>query len=113
MPVRRGEAALICSVKNIVIEHSFEIATFVFFVGPMILITALYCLIGLTLHNASHVKESKLRLRKSLSGHKREVGQQRVLKMLGESFIFFFEPKFQINIPPHLELQESRKPIGR
>ena len=94
MPVRKGEVALICSVKNIVIEHSFEIATFVFFVGPMVLISALYCLIGLTLHNASHVKESKLRLRKSLSGHKREVGQQRVLKMLGESAFTFLPVLF-------------------
>ena len=50
----------------------------------MILITVLYCLIGYTLYHSSHVNESKLRLRKSLSSHKREAGQQRVLKMLGE-----------------------------
>jgi hypothetical protein len=80
-----GPEGLICTVKIIIIKHSFEIATFVFFVGPMILITTLYCLIGFTLHNSSHVNnESKLRLRKSLSGHKRELGQQRVLKMLGK-----------------------------
>jgi len=80
--------APMCLVKKVIIQHSFEIATFVFFVGPMVLITVLYCLIGLTLRNANRVKESKLRLRKSLSGHKREVGQQRVVKMLGNSFDF-------------------------
>ncbi|CAG7723933.1 unnamed protein product [Allacma fusca] len=82
-----GTKVPVCMVKKTLIEHSFEIATFVFFVAPMILITALYILIGLTLRNASHVKESKLRLRKSLSSHKREVGQQRVLKMLDHTLL--------------------------
>lgn len=77
-----------CMPKHTLIDHSFEIASFIFFVAPMILITVLYCLIGITLRNASNVKESKLRLRKSLSNHKREVGQQRVLKMLGKSAFF-------------------------
>lgn len=86
-----NQTAVTCGVKKVLIEHSFEIATFVFFVAPMILITGLYCMIGFTLRNASRVKESKLRLRKSLSGHKREVGQQRVLKMLGMSYNQFLE----------------------
>lgn len=87
-PIGPTKNSTFCLPKQTLIEHSFEIATFVFFVAPMVLITVLYCLIGLTLRNASNVKESKLRLRKSLSNHKREVGQQRVLKMLGKSCIF-------------------------
>lgn len=84
-----NKKAVACGVTKPVIDHSFEIATFVFFVAPMCLITILYCLIGFTLRNANRVKESKLRLRKSLSGHKREQGQQRVLKMLGKSLFLF------------------------
>jgi len=81
-----GDEGLICTVKTIVIEHSFEIATFVFFVGPMVLITALYCLIGFALYNSTHLNDSRIRLRKTISGQRREQGQQRVLKMLGKLY---------------------------
>ncbi|XP_069668628.1 pyrokinin-1 receptor-like isoform X2 [Periplaneta americana] len=42
-----------CTVKRIVIPHSFEVSTFVFFVAPMTLISVLYALIGLQLRRSS------------------------------------------------------------
>ncbi|XP_063912848.1 pyrokinin-1 receptor-like isoform X2 [Zophobas morio] len=43
----------VCMVKRLVIPHAFEISTFLFFVGPMSLITVLYVLIGLQLHKST------------------------------------------------------------
>nr|CAD7196112.1 unnamed protein product [Timema douglasi] len=47
------EEHAVCAVKRIVIPHSFEISSFVFFLAPMTLITVLYVLIGLQLHRSS------------------------------------------------------------
>lgn len=68
-------------VKNILLEHAFEVSSFLFFVGPMTLICVLYVLIGV-----------KLRKSKLLQGVKRRgvefgrgiSGQTRVIRMLGK-----------------------------
>lgn len=62
------------------VEHAFEVSSFLFFVGPMTLICVLYVLIGI-----------KLRKSKLLQGVKRRgcefgrgiTGQTRVIRMLG------------------------------
>jgi hypothetical protein len=43
----------VCAVKRVVIPHSFEVSSFVFFVAPMTLISVLYALIGLQLRRSS------------------------------------------------------------
>uniref|UniRef100_A0A182YH31 G-protein coupled receptors family 1 profile domain-containing protein n=1 Tax=Anopheles stephensi TaxID=30069 RepID=A0A182YH31_ANOST len=42
-----------CVVKRIIIQHSFELSTFLFFFAPMTLITVLYALIGLKLRSST------------------------------------------------------------
>jgi hypothetical protein len=46
-----------CTVKNVIISHSFELSTFLFFVLPMTLITVLYALIGLRLRRSNMMKK--------------------------------------------------------
>lgn len=78
-----------CQVQNILVEHAFEISSFLFFVGPMTLICVLYVLIGI-----------KLRSSKSLQGMKRAsyemsrsiCGQTRIIRMLSKWFFFMFVP---------------------
>lgn len=83
-----------CDVTRIIIAHSFEVSTFVFFVGPMTLITVLYVLIGLKLRSASllmpRASGSTLQRRTTPNSTQRQQtsqGTKRVLKMLG---MFFF-----------------------
>lgn len=72
---------LYLQVKNVLVEHAFEVSSFLFFVGPMTLICVLYVLIGI-----------KLRKSKLLQGVKRRgcefgrgiTGQTRVIRMLGK-----------------------------
>lgn len=81
-----------CGVTRIIIEHSFELSTFVFFVGPMSLITVLYVLIGLKLRSASLMPRANgatLQRRAPQSSSLRQQtsqGTRRVLKMLGGWF---------------------------
>ncbi|CAG2059938.1 unnamed protein product [Timema podura] len=49
---------VICTVKQVIMKHSFEVATFLFFVAPMTLITVLYALIGLRLRRSNMMKKS-------------------------------------------------------
>ncbi|GLG99295.1 Pyrokinin-1 receptor [Gryllus bimaculatus] len=49
---------VMCIVKKVVMKHSFEISTFLFFVTPMTLITVLYALIGLRLRRSSMMKKT-------------------------------------------------------
>nr|CAD7419714.1 unnamed protein product [Timema poppensis] len=49
---------VICTVKQVIMKHSFEVATFLFFVAPMTLITVLYVLIGLRLRRSNMMKKS-------------------------------------------------------
>ncbi|KAL2733945.1 pyrokinin-1 receptor-like [Vespula squamosa] len=57
--VRHGlkQEIVICTVKRIIIKHSFEISTFLFFIVPMSLITVLYILIGLKLRKSNMMKK--------------------------------------------------------
>ncbi|PSN37892.1 Pyrokinin-1 receptor [Blattella germanica] len=43
----------VCTVKRVVIPHSFEVSSLVFFAAPMTLISVLYALIGLQLRRSS------------------------------------------------------------
>lgn len=90
-----------CEVKHVIIEHSFELSTFVFFIGPMSLITVLYVLIGLKLRTSSlmpRASGSALPRRAPNTSSLRQQtnqGTRRVLKMLGEKYdlhqlVFFF-----------------------
>ncbi|KAL2721902.1 pyrokinin-1 receptor-like [Vespula maculifrons] len=57
--VRHGikQEIVMCTVKRIIIKHSFEMSTFLFFIVPMSLITVLYILIGLKLRKSNMMKK--------------------------------------------------------
>lgn len=88
-----------CTVvtKTFYFKHAFEISTFLFFIGPMTLITVLYVLIGVKLRKSRMLPlqhgDSTL---KSVNGEvctpritRNATGQKRVIKMLGKFFIVF------------------------
>lgn len=82
-----------CVVKRIIIEHSFELSTFLFFVAPMMLITILYMLIGLKLRSSTMVKREngvtmQRRTHVNSSRQQTSQGTRRVLKMLGKCCLF-------------------------
>lgn len=83
-----------CTFKKIIIQHSFELSTFLFFVAPMTLITVLYALIGLRLRTSNMMKrapgqsirctsDNANSTRRSCRHHHGQ-SSRRVLKMLGE-----------------------------
>ncbi|GLV32891.1 Pyrokinin 1 receptor [Carabus blaptoides fortunei] len=49
----------VCTIKEMVIPHAFEISTFVFFIAPMTLITILYVLIGVQLKRTAMARGGK------------------------------------------------------
>lgn len=51
--IMTNEDHYVCTIKQLVIPHIFEISTFVFFIAPLCLITVLYILIGLQLHRST------------------------------------------------------------
>ncbi|KAJ8978005.1 hypothetical protein NQ317_004550 [Molorchus minor] len=67
-----------CLVVDTVIDHAFEVSTFVFFVAPMTLITVLYVLIGLRLKASRMVKR-----RISTNARVQSSSSRKVVKMLG------------------------------
>lgn len=79
-----------CVPKRVIIEHSFELSTVLFFLTPMTLITILYILIGLKLRTSGIIKHERgtsLHQRVHVNSTCRQqssVGTRRVLKMLGE-----------------------------
>lgn len=82
-----------CTVVNeSLFEHSFEISTFLFFVGPMTLITVLYILIAIRIRNSRLISARISKRGLWSSGNKDEnyrfarsgTAQNRVLKMLGK-----------------------------
>ncbi|KAF5305013.1 hypothetical protein FQR65_LT07804 [Abscondita terminalis] len=90
-----------CTVvyKEFYFQRAFEISTFVFFVGPMTLITVLYILIGLKLQNAKML--SVQRRNSSCNGgvtneapfprnSRSTAAQKRVIKMLVAVVVAFF-----------------------
>ncbi|XP_049545001.1 pyrokinin-1 receptor isoform X2 [Anopheles darlingi] len=89
-----------CVVKRIIIAHSFELSTFLFFFAPMTLITVLYALIGLKLRSSALMptRGSSLQHRSSstLSPTHRQSSiansqcTRRVLKMLVAVVVAFF-----------------------
>lgn len=88
-----------CVVKQIIIQHSFELSTFLFFFTPMTLITVLYVLIGIKLRSSSLMKRENggtLQRRCYVNSCRQQnnQGTKRVLKMLGKNFLFLY---IQIN----------------
>lgn len=78
-----------CTLKRVIIEHSFELSTLLFFFAPMTLITVLYILIGLKLRSSGLMsRENGVSMQRSVplnSFHRQQssTGTKRVLKMLG------------------------------
>jgi hypothetical protein len=109
---------VMCAVKKVIIAHSFELSTFLFFVTPMTLITVLYALIGLRLRTSSMMKKDSGSFsckhfcssctsaslqqpaqrnlaagssrRSNCCRHHQSHCSRRVLKMLGELFVFMY-----------------------
>lgn len=78
-----------CTVKRIIIDHLFELSTFLFFLAPMSLITILYVLIGLKLRMSSLMPRTNgvtIQRRPNVSSFRQQntQGTRRVLKMLGK-----------------------------
>lgn len=83
----------ICTFKRTLIDHSFELSSFLFFVTPMTLISVLYVLIGIKLRQSNMMKRngssmySNSESRGSQRGKNlppRQQSSKRVLKMLGK-----------------------------
>lgn len=76
--------------QRVIIEHSFELSSVLFFFIPMTLITILYILIGLKLRASGIIKRevgASLHQRVHVNSACRQrtsVGTRRVLKMLGK-----------------------------
>lgn len=93
---------IICTLKKVVIQHSFEFSTFLFFLVPMTVITVLYIMIGLKLRKSNMMKKkNNVRCQRGGSSSRKwkkenkckERSSRRVLKMLGEFFFFFHSKK--------------------
>lgn len=69
-------------VKNVLVEHAFEVSSFLFFVGPMTLICVLYVLIGFKLRKSKMLQGAK---RRSTDFGRAVSGQTRVIRMLGNN----------------------------
>ncbi|XP_063701658.1 pyrokinin-1 receptor-like [Culicoides brevitarsis] len=76
-----------CVVVKVIIQHSFELSTFLFFFAPMTLITVLYILIGLKLR-ASTMKRENSSMEKRY--HNTTQSSRRVIKMLVCVVVAFF-----------------------
>lgn len=91
-----GDEVSQCTTKRILVQHAFEISTFVFFVLPMTIITVLYVLIGVRLRS-SHALNRRTSggsekihnceegaPRASKSGVSGKTSQNHVIRMLGK-----------------------------
>lgn len=100
---------VMCQFKKVIVEHSFELSTFVFFVIPMVLILVLYVLIGMKLKKSTLMKRNCQQSHRRSESTRVKVGSSRmdrhcrrhnrstsrVVKMLGEiyawlNFITFY-----------------------
>ncbi|XP_017763546.1 PREDICTED: neuromedin-U receptor 2-like [Eufriesea mexicana] len=81
---------VMCTVKKVLLQHSFELSTFLFFVMPMSLITVLYALIGLKLRKSNMMKRSRGSGQGGSCRHHPGRSSRRVLKMLVAVVIAFF-----------------------
>ncbi|KAL4715580.1 hypothetical protein ACJJTC_009206 [Scirpophaga incertulas] len=97
--LRSHRGVIMCLQTRVILEHSFEISTFFFFLAPMVLITVLYSMIGLKLKETSISKEShetKLFERSSSNSNsnrsrkKTSQSSRRVIKMLVAVVVAFF-----------------------
>lgn len=84
-----------CTLKRIIIEHSFELSTVLFFLTPMTLITILYILIGLKLRTSGMIKHGhgthqRVQVNPKCRQQQTSVGTRRVIKMLGEYTLDIF-----------------------
>ncbi|CAH1381129.1 unnamed protein product [Tenebrio molitor] len=84
-----------CTVVSNFFQHAFEISTFLFFVGPMTLITVLYVLIGIQLRKSRNIVVAKKgSLGSNANGdqgrNRSSSGQNRVVKMLIAVVAAFF-----------------------
>ncbi|CAK9820779.1 Pyrokinin-1 receptor [Anthophora plagiata] len=85
-----------CSMKRILIEHSFEISTMLFFVVPMTIITVLYILIAIKLRRSRLLTASTKRnhlsdgLNHCDSGRGKTAAQRNVIRMLVAVVVAFF-----------------------
>ncbi|KAL0125805.1 hypothetical protein PUN28_004696 [Cardiocondyla obscurior] len=80
---------VMCTVKRIIVSHSFELSTFLFFVIPMCLITFLYVLIGLKLRKSNMSVPGRSESMRNCRHHPGR-SSRRVLKMLVAVVIAFF-----------------------
>lgn len=85
-----------CEIKRVIIEHSFELSTILFFVTPMSIITVLYVLIGLKLRSSCLMKRENgvsIQRRTHVNSCRQQtsLGTRRVLKMLGKFPLFIFQ----------------------
>lgn len=71
----------IFQVKNVLVEHAFEVSSFLFFVGPMTLICVLYVLIGFKLRKSKMLQGAK---RRGTEFGRAVSGQTRVIRMLSK-----------------------------
>uniref|UniRef100_A0A336LQE0 CSON000692 protein n=1 Tax=Culicoides sonorensis TaxID=179676 RepID=A0A336LQE0_CULSO len=77
-----------CVVTRVIIQHSFELSTFLFFFAPMTLITVLYILIGLKLRASTRMKRENGSMQKRI--HSTTQSTRRVIKMLVCVVVAFF-----------------------
>lgn len=87
--IREHKGVTMCLQTRIILDHSFEISTFVFFFAPMVLITVLYFLIGLKLRETNINKdqtqkdfEASIRYTHKIR-RKHSQSTRKVVKMLG------------------------------
>lgn len=93
--IRDTRGVIMCLQTRVIIQHSFEISTFFFFLAPMVLISVLYSFIGLRLKTANLSKQSKenelfernLRFTHRIR-RKHSQSTKRVVKMLGKTILF-------------------------
>ncbi|XP_044263083.1 pyrokinin-1 receptor-like [Tribolium madens] len=83
-----------CTVVSNFFQHAFEISTFLFFVGPITLITVLYVLIGIQLRKSRLSMTKKRSLGSSGSSeqarNRNQAAQKRVVNMLIAVVVAFF-----------------------
>lgn len=74
-----------CTIKEMMMEHAFELSTLVFFVAPMTVITVLYVLIAMKLRH-SRVLSAAARNEEAAPPRpsRNTTAQNRVVKMLGK-----------------------------
>lgn len=88
--LKNVSGVVMCLQTQVIVQHSFEISTFVFFFAPMVLISVLYAMIGLKLRETSvtdvqkrkDVEKATPYTRKTMRKHCHST--KRVVKMLGE-----------------------------